>query len=54
MNKEEIIKMLIHFAKYNSDMFYKYSEDDDQGKAAFTEFVDEYIYRLSIQNPKKR
>lgn len=44
MNKKEIIKMLMYFAKYNPDMFHKYSEDDDEGKAAFTEFVEEYLY----------
>lgn len=43
MTIEEIVKMLMYFAKYDSEMFYKYMDDEDGGKAAFTEFVEDYL-----------
>ena len=43
MTKEEVVKMLMYFAKYDSEMFYKYMDDEDGGKAAFTEFVEDYL-----------
>lgn len=43
MSIEEIVKMLMYFAKYDSEMFYKYMDDEDGGKGAFTEFVEDYL-----------
>ncbi len=48
MKKEDIIKMLIHFAKYNPDILYKYSKDNDKGKKIFTEFVEDYIINNNL------
>lgn len=43
MTKEEVVEMLMYFAKWESEMFYKYMDDDDGGKGAFTEFVEDYL-----------
>lgn len=43
MSIEEIVKMLMYFAKWESEMFYKYMDDEDGGKGAFTEFVEDYL-----------
>ena len=43
MTKEEVVKMLMYFAKWESEMFYKYMDDEDGGKGAFTEFVEDYL-----------
>jgi len=51
MTKEEVVKMLIYFAKYDSEMFYKYMDDEDGGKAAFTEFVEDYL-KLNKEDEK--
>tara|TARA_Y100001972_G_scaffold31139_1_gene38249 strand:+ start:189 stop:446 length:258 start_codon:yes stop_codon:yes gene_type:complete len=45
MSKEEVVEMLMYFAKWESEMFYKYMDDEDGGKAAFTEFVEDYLNR---------
>ena len=43
MSKDEVVKMLMYFAKWESEMFYKYMDDDDGGEGAFTEFVEDYL-----------